>query len=539
VEPGADEQRDWRRRIAMSKNALPPGFEIEIETGSLDTTRTTPATPRTPATSAALPDGFEIEASAPSAGSKVKGTLRALASGASFGFSDEVEAYLSSLGGRDRARELARIRDEIDAFKRDNPKTALTAEVVGAIAIPGMAGARAAGAAARAIGRGHGARVATGAGVGAAEGALAGAGHAEADRLDGARNGALVGGGIGAAIPAFAPVVKHVAEAVGSRIPGIAGHVAEARANRDIRHALEADARLAGGSADTEIPRILADAAVDRVFHGGRRSLATTGGENVQRLAREAAEASPTAQRAAREHLDLLTDERAQSAKHAYDAIYSAKPITSSQIDDMIASKPALRQADALARRELANIGEKYTAGQYTPRHLDQIDRALQDAITRAERAGSGNRVTNLSNVRDEFQRVLAKELPDLPRTQAKYAHASETIRRAPQRSEIATPSPEDRVRDIISAGVTIKTGLWTRGIDRLAEAIPGGNRERAERVMEKLLVQFNDMTKVTELIGRLSGAPMDARAAFIRRVERAAVPAASALGAAKVRETR
>ncbi len=141
------------------------------------------------------------------------GLGRSLAQGATFGWADEAEAAVRALLVRGEGedydtayqRTRDRIRDDLDAFRDENPWTATAAEVGGAILVPGLGMARAAG---TFVARGATtmARVRRGAAIGAAEGAVYGAGAAEemADVPGDAALGAAMGGGVGGVVPLIA-----------------------------------------------------------------------------------------------------------------------------------------------------------------------------------------------------------------------------------------------------------------------------------------------------------------------------------------------
>ena len=74
------------------------------------------------------------------AGRKVWDVAQQALQGASFGFADEIEARLRALAkGTDYKDEIADVRAEIEAFRKENPGMAFTAEMAGAFLIPGFA----------------------------------------------------------------------------------------------------------------------------------------------------------------------------------------------------------------------------------------------------------------------------------------------------------------------------------------------------------------------------------------------------------------
>ena len=136
--------------------------------------------------------------------SRVGGTTRAVAQGISFGFGDEIEAlFMSQIKGTSYKKEVEKIRNDIEGFRKSNPLLAYGGEIGGGVlsaiggglAVRGLtAGAKAASAASKAAptllssaGRS--------AAVGAGQGALYGAGTGEG--VEGRLTGAAIGGAAG------------------------------------------------------------------------------------------------------------------------------------------------------------------------------------------------------------------------------------------------------------------------------------------------------------------------------------------------------
>lgn len=124
--------------------------------------------------------------------------VRSLLQGATFGSSDEIEAGVRSVAsklgiGEDKSYDVVRdeIRKKLADFKKENPGTAITSEIVGAIA-PTIAAIILSGGTAAPAG------LARLAGIGAMEGGLTGFGTSEADTIGGmagdTATGAITGG---------------------------------------------------------------------------------------------------------------------------------------------------------------------------------------------------------------------------------------------------------------------------------------------------------------------------------------------------------
>lgn len=130
-------------------------------------------------------------------------TAREGLQGMTFGFSDELGAGMAALAAsmtsdatfNDAYKDIVgSIRQEQNAFREENPKTAFAAQMAGGLA-SGVGGLAKLGAK---EGAKVGARVLQNAAVGAGEGALAGAGFSDENKLKGAAQGAAIGSLAGA-----------------------------------------------------------------------------------------------------------------------------------------------------------------------------------------------------------------------------------------------------------------------------------------------------------------------------------------------------
>jgi len=160
----------------------------------------TPAgmTPTTPEQDldAAIADRLNIEFNRRFPAESLGQTLRVLAQGVSFGWSDEIAGWL----GGDTEFE----RRRIEQFREANPTAATLIELVGALptlAVPVLAGARTGGLALRA---------ATGGLAAGGQGALYGAGAAtEGNRTQGALQAGVASAALGIAAPVLAPIIAR------------------------------------------------------------------------------------------------------------------------------------------------------------------------------------------------------------------------------------------------------------------------------------------------------------------------------------------
>ena len=142
--------------------------------------------------------------------STTAGVLRALlGQGVALGFGDEIEAFIQSrLNNTDFQAELQDVRQQLRAFREQEPALAIGSEIAGSLLTPAGVGLGAARA-----GAGLLRTAATGAGAGAVGGAATGFGTAEGglgNRLEGAVLGGATGGVLGGAA---APVVQGLARA--------------------------------------------------------------------------------------------------------------------------------------------------------------------------------------------------------------------------------------------------------------------------------------------------------------------------------------
>lgn len=211
----------------------------------------------------------------------------ALGQGALLGFGDEIEAGLRTgfglLGDYDKT--VGDVRSNVKDFAKENPMTALAAEIGGGLITGGVGGARAAG---TAVGRKVLEKAGTtglAAGIGAAEGAIAGVGAGEdaASRTVGGLVGAGAGGVLGAAAPAAISAVKTGVNRVRS---GVSDKAARETADIKALQALEEanttpekvleglEETRASGVTDSMIPDVAGDAT-----RGLARGASTISGE--------------------------------------------------------------------------------------------------------------------------------------------------------------------------------------------------------------------------------------------------------------------
>jgi hypothetical protein len=153
------------------------------------------------------------------------GIARAVAQGGTFGFGDEIEAGIRTLGGfaGDYQKTRDDIRTKVDQFREDHPVAAYGSEIAASAVLPG-------GVARQAVKAGMGMGKAV-AGTSALSGGLYGAGAAETtddmlpEMAKGAGTGLAVGTVLSKALPAARATAKHIPENAGN-ISGIGYSVA-------------------------------------------------------------------------------------------------------------------------------------------------------------------------------------------------------------------------------------------------------------------------------------------------------------------------
>lgn len=526
----------------MAELAIPDGFEL-----------VTAAPKVAPQSQLPIPDGFELVEPVRKSKTNVQtsayvgGLIRAAASGATFNFGDEIEAYVRSLGGADRKQALAQIRDEMDAFAEANPGTALAAELAGALAVPGMAGARVAGAVARRGVTSLGGRALTMAGIGGVEGAASGAGKAESEKGDLAEHtlgSGLMGSAVGGALPVIGAAAKPVLQAIGSKLPVIAPRVANSRANQQIYSGLEQEGALENRTVADKLNDWRTAALNPRPLGGGQNlaTPATEGGEVISSLAADAAKAAPRAQRQARDYIQQLERARAGEAA-AYDTIYALPPKRMPQIDALRSRVPLIDEIYDTATRNLANReGARVAAGgqarsipqgQYSTEQIHMMDQALgrrmQDLTSRVEsERASGSDLHTLQQIQNVWRHAIYNPrngIPGLEQVTQRYARGSQQLRNAPPETEMPFIDPTaSNVSQLIGATANAAVGYKGRLARIVAESVTGGNEEMAEAITRKLLTQFRNSGEINDVIAQIERMAPEHR----RRYMNAAVGAIS-----------
>lgn len=337
-------------------------------------------------------------------------TMRMLASGASFGFADELSAGMNAIlgiGDYETNLQVEMARDE--AIREREPGAAFTAEMGGGLmtGIPGatkVMGAKAVTEGGRLMKAGAGAV------TGATAGAIAGAGYAQpGERTE----GAMLGAGLGAVFGGVAiPITKEAGLAIFSRFAGGKADRAAKQAAAKVAQALRRD-------------ELAPEQAVARLQELGPEARLMDVGENTRDLARAVAGQPGKAKKLAVEVLEgrqegqgarlvdavnkaldptgdyagsvsALQATRKAAAKPLYDAAY-ATPVEPSEALISLFRRPALARAWAKAKTIAANEGDDLPDNLFITRPdggkvvnpdalkdvrlLDYIKRGLDDLV--------------------------------------------------------------------------------------------------------------------------------------------------------------
>lgn len=398
--------------------------------------------------------------------------LGPLLQGLSFNTSDEIEAGMRALmqsgmsafdakqtmsglvtGQKPQSaydQQLARVRAGLEEYSQENPKTAMAAEIGGAL-LPmaatylltaGTGGAAAPAAVAQTARVGQlassaatqlGKQVLKGSAYGAGSGALSGFGAAKGD-LGTRATGALIGAGTGAVLGAAAPVVT----AGGGSVIRKANELAGANPITAAEKAQELIARAINRSGMT--PQQLAAQQAMTVGRLGQRdeTLADIGGESVRRLARGAMaipsgsqdevtqmllqRAQGAGQRIGQDITDLtavgprsiadVADEiiakRSALASPKYDQAYAAGVVESDAISNLLKKSKDIQAAIADAKRlpDYADLPDNHMV------LLDKAYKYVGGMANEAKMKGTSERARDLENLRVSLKDAITKKVP-------------------------------------------------------------------------------------------------------------------------------
>ncbi|MCC7251606.1 hypothetical protein [Hyphomicrobium sp.] len=375
-----------------------------------------------------------------------KDGARLVAQGASLGLADEAEAAIRSLGSETYDQALESIRNDL-AAARNKPGSLLLEMGAGAL-VPGGAAVQSL-RTAPSIWRAakYGAGLGGAAGFAGSEGAsnpdATMADHL-AERLPNAAFSAALGGTAGAVVPAVGAAGRAATGIAAARL----GIGSEKFAREALADALRAEARASGRSTD----------AVLQELEDTGLPLALAGNQSVNQLAHRAAEASPVARRQLIDTIadaeggagrrveraidDAMAGERAGDvafaiqdarrlgASRGYDALYGRNAVSdmSAAIDP---TRPTMQAAINRANRWIRDENglEINDVSAMTGKQTDYLVRALDDAVDRAFRSGSGQHGARLAEQRDNFLRSAYQARPEYRDVRAAYAADSDSLR--------------------------------------------------------------------------------------------------------------
>lgn len=382
--------------------------------------------------------------------------MRSLASGATFGFADEIAGGMNTLTGLGGDKTLS---ENIKA------EQARDKEIPAAISIPGnIAGGVASGIATAAPVLGAKAlasvpNIVKSVGVGAAQGGLAGAGYAEeGERLAGAGKGAAIGGALGAVVPALTATARAVGRTIAKPFQSPATKALEKIGEAVSRDDVAAE-RLASRMGAMGEQATLADAGGRNVQGLAAAAVRQPGGAGNraqivlnQRQLGQASRLTDAAKRIVGQGDDFSTvvdDVIATRAKDAAPLYEKAYEKTIDLTDDLvnIVKRPAFRQAFQNARTIALNEGDdipalivKNAKGENVinaealkeTRVWDYIKRGLDDVIEGAKEPITGKIKTDQGRALVGLKQKMLEELdninPDFKAARASFAGHSESL---------------------------------------------------------------------------------------------------------------
>jgi hypothetical protein len=396
------------------------------------------------------------------------GAGRAALQGLTFNAADELEAMIREMAGKGTYEQnLAALNLSKMQYERENPKTALAAELAGGLpyaAVPFLGAARYAQMARTAAPIARAA--VTGAaqvGTGALTGALAGAGSADpGTRMAGAQLGGTVGGITGAVIPAAAKTVGVLgakAVDVTAGIPGVqrVGQAVGAATGQSIDYANRAKEKLL--EALSRDKASLTD--IDAVLRAATKpvGIVDVAGENVRSLA-DVAQKYPGA---ARQQGRLALEERGagqadriksdistylgeftdpfdftsqvairqrEVASPLYNSAYQFGEVNNPEVLKFL-ELPQFKQGFKEAEKLFAARGEAVDFSRPTVEALDKMKQGLDVLIEKETEAVTG-KVSQLGkiyiNKKNEFLSALDKEVPDYGKARQAFAGDAEIM---------------------------------------------------------------------------------------------------------------
>lgn len=448
--------------------------------------------------------------------SQVGSALRGAAQGATFGFSDEVEAAFRSALDSEREYEevLRQVRQDYDLSQEANPATYMGAEIAGGFAVPGVGAIKGAANLARVAPRmSAGARLA---GVGAAEGAVAGAGYSDAESAAGVASDAATGALIGAPSAVVGGKVMQKGselavrgyDAIRSGLTDDPARAAKLRLQRRLEQAgydtpeaiqarlaeLGPEARLA------DLDPILQQEAIgmSRVPGRGRQTAvdfvrARQEGQQA-RLKQAGREAVDPKWEDYRGYINTLDAQLEKQAREAYGDAYSKMVEPTPDLARM-SRMPIVQRAMARAQEALQNDPDLYMDGTglsadglLSTRWLDKTIRVLRDDASELARSGRGDEAAAVYKTIDRMKAELYKSNPELEAAHSIYRGGREMKEAAEFGRDLLQGNKRlddylDMAKDFSeSENESFRVGLLQGMFDRIQKAAT--DRDAAGRVI-------------------------------------------------------
>ena len=437
---------------------------------------------------------------------------RSLAQGATFSGADELEAMIRSMAGQGSYEQnVAALNLAKMQYERENPKMALTGEVLGGLpyaAVPFLGAARYAQMAKTASPLARAA--VTGAaqvGTGAITGALAGAGSADiGERMAGAKLGGTVGGIAGAAIPAATKTLGAVgskAVDVTAGIPGVqrVGQAIGAATGQSIDYANRAKEKLLEAMARDKTQ--LSD--IDAVLRSATKpvGIVDVAGENVRSLADVAQKYPGVARQEGRialeergagqadriksdisTYLGDFTDpfdftaqvaqRQRQAANPLYKSAYQYGEVTDPEVLKFL-ELPQFKQGLKEAENLLAAKGEVVDLSRPTVEALDNMKQGI-DALIEKETDAVTGKVTKLGSIyinkKNEFLKALDDAVPDYGKARQAFAGDAEIIEATRNGQNFFKLTPAQAQREFASLNPSQQEAYRIGAIDALKNNI-------------------------------------------------------------------
>lgn len=447
------------------------------------------------------------------------GAGRAALQGLTFNTADEMEAALKAYAGQGTYdQNLAALKLAKEEYEKQNPKTAIAAEVVGGLpyaAVPFLGAARYA-QMAKAASPAVKAAVLTGAniGTGAVTGGLAGAGSADiGQRAAGARTGAAVGGAIGSAIPAVSATAGKVGQKVVDVTSGIpvvqrAGQAVGALTGQSIDYANRAKEKLLEAmSRDKVTPSEIEDVLRSITKPVGLPDVA---GENVRSLA-DVVQKYPSAARqegrraleergagqAERVKSDIskylgenrdpyevakeISERQRSQAAPLYKSAYEKGAVINNPDINKFFELPQFQDAYKKAQRIAALEGDVLPdlskGAPIDLRTLDYVKRGLDDIIQGGNQTGGlvGSELSALTKRKKEFVSLLDNEVPEYGEARKVWAGEQGTLEAVDAGKDFFKLSSSEAKRTLDSLNPAEKDAFRIGAIDALRNRIETG----------------------------------------------------------------